>query len=102
MFLVTEMLPPSNSLHGLPDLLQQLHIFFCLGPQAWTQYSRWDLTGAEQRKTIASLSLLAHLCFEGTTQDTIGLSGCKSTLLIHIQLFIHQDSHFSSSWGCSQ
>ena len=33
--------------------------FLYWGPKAWMQYSRWDLTGAEQRGTVTSLSLLA-------------------------------------------
>jgi len=35
--------------------------FLCLEPQAWTQYSRWGLTRAEQRETITFLTLLPLL-----------------------------------------
>ena len=59
-FLTGGVLQPSDPLHGPPlDPLQELHIPQVLRPQAWTQYSRWGLTRAEQRGTITSLSLLA-------------------------------------------
>jgi len=41
------------------ELLQQLHILLEPGPQAWTQYSRWGLTRAEQRGIIHSFSRLS-------------------------------------------
>ena len=33
----------------------------------------------------------SHSSFDAA-QDTVGLPGCKSTLLAHAQLFVHQDS----------
>lgn len=39
---------------------QHVHIFLCRGAWNWTQYSRGNLTGAEQR-SIGSLALLAAL-----------------------------------------
>ncbi|RMC14700.1 hypothetical protein DUI87_06872 [Hirundo rustica rustica] len=41
------------------DLLQQVRILLLLGPQSWTQNSRWDLRKAEQRGRIVSVTLLA-------------------------------------------
>ena len=59
-FFVVDMHQPSDHLCGPPlDLLQQQCIFLYWGPQAWMEYSRWNLTGAEQRETIISLSLMA-------------------------------------------
>ncbi|KAK4818444.1 hypothetical protein QYF61_013131 [Mycteria americana] len=59
---IGEVLQPSDRLHGPPlDLLQQVHVLLMLGPQSWTQYSRWGLTRAGQRGRIASLDLLATL-----------------------------------------
>ena len=33
----------------------------CAGPQAWTQHCRWGLTRAEQKGTVPSLPIAAHL-----------------------------------------
>lgn len=41
-----------------------------------------------QGKTIPSIVLLAT---SNAAQDTVGLLGCKHTLLACVQLFIHQD-----------
>jgi len=49
-FAIGEVLQPSDHLSGPPlDLLQELlpMSFLYWRPQAWTQYSRWDLTRAE-------------------------------------------------------
>jgi len=35
--------------------------FLCCGLQTWMQYSRWGLTGAEQRERIISLTMLSAL-----------------------------------------
>ena len=53
--------------------------------QARMQYSRWNLTRAEKRRTITSLSLLA-------TPLSVKLSILLAfwTLLVHAQLFIPQ------------
>ena len=60
LLFIGEVLQFSDHLCSLPmDQLQQLCILLEMGPQAWTQYSRWGLTRAEQRGTIPSLSLLA-------------------------------------------
>ena len=53
------------------------------------QYSKWSLTKAEQRGIISSLSMLATPSF-GAAQDTVGLLGCKCTLLAPVKFFIYQ------------
>lgn len=61
--------------------------FLSWGPQAWKQYYRWGLTQSEQRGTS---SPCCHPSVDAA-QDTVGLLGCKCTLLAHVQLFTHQD-----------
>ena len=43
-------------------------------------------------QTIPSL-FHCHPCF-GAARDDVGLLGCMSTQLVHVQLFIHQDPQF--------
>ena len=60
--LILEVLQTSDHLRGPPlDPLQQLHVLPVLGPQKWTQHSRWGFTRAEQRSRITSLCLLVTL-----------------------------------------
>ena len=52
------------------------------------------LDGASQGQSRGGQSSPSPCCYPSvdTAQDTVGLLGCKSTLLAHVQLFTHQDS----------
>lgn len=67
-----------------------------LSLQIWTQYYRWLLTIKEQRGRITSLALLASQLL---MQDTVGILGCECTLLVHVELLVHQQpqGHFQST-----
>ena len=73
---IGEVLQPADHLCGPPvDPLQQLHIAPLLGTPGLN----------------AVLSLPSGHPPLDAAQDTIGLPGCKSTLLAHIQIFVYQD-----------
>jgi len=57
--------------------------FLCQGPQVWTQYSRWDLMRVQGDHHFPCPA--GHPSFDAA-QDTVGLSGCKRTLLAHVKL----------------
>ena len=90
-FLVGEMLQPSDHLSGPPlEPLQELHILPVVGVP--------DLDAVLQMGPHKSrvegyyhLPLTAGLSFFNAAQDTVGLPGCKRTLLAHVQLLVHQD-----------
>ena len=64
--------------------------FLCWGPQVWTQCCRWDLT--REGKSRWGQSSPCYHPPVGAAQDTVGILGCKSTLSVHVQLSIRQDS----------
>ena len=85
-----EVLKPSDHLCGSPWTCSNSSIsFLCGGLQAWMQYSRrWALTGVEGD---SHLPLPAGHHSSDAAQDTVGLLGCRHTLLAHVSLFIHQN-----------
>ncbi|KAK4831174.1 LOW QUALITY PROTEIN: hypothetical protein QYF61_015644 [Mycteria americana] len=88
--LVGEVLQPSDHFHGPPlDPLQQLHVFPLLrAPELDTvlQMSSHQSRGEGQNHLPGPAG---HSSFDAA-QDTVGLRGCKHTLLAHVQLFVHQ------------
>jgi len=57
---IGEVLQPFDLPHELSlSVLQNLHIFLVLGPQAWMQYSIGILTRAKEREVTISFTLLA-------------------------------------------
>ena len=78
-------------------LLQQVSAFFlCWEPQAWMQNSRWRLhEGRVERKN--PLPHRAATPFFDAAQDTVGLQGCKDTMLAHVKFF-----RTLSQQGCSR
>ena len=91
MSFIREVLQLSDNLCAPPlDPFQKFHILLVLeasdldtGLQVGPQDSR-----AEKNHLLLPAG---HSRFEAT-QDTFGLPGCKSTLLAHVWLFIHQNS----------
>ena len=72
------------------DLLQELSILLVLGsPELDTVFQMWPHKGRVEGDSF--LPLPAGHPSVDASQDTVGLPGCKSTLLAHIQLFTHQD-----------
>ena len=70
--------------------------FLCWRPWVWTQYSRWGLTGEQQREPIPSLSLLATPL---SMQQRILLAFWAASLCPEF----HSPKLPSLSWqGCSQ
>ncbi|KAK4829553.1 hypothetical protein QYF61_005222 [Mycteria americana] len=88
--LVGEVLQPSDHLCGPPlDPLQQLHVLPVLrtpGLDAALQVGSQQ-SGAEGQNHLPPPA--GHAAFDAA-QDTVGLLGCKHTLSVHVQLFIHQ------------
>jgi len=88
-FFVVEVLQPSNNLRDTPlHPLLQLYILPLLETP--------DLNAVLQRGTHkvrieGDNHLSASLFYIKAAQDTIGHPGCKSTLLTHVQLFIHEN-----------
>jgi len=90
---VGEMLQPSNHLHP------------SYGPAPTALNPSWiDLLGVADLGTVLQmephkgraetynhLPRPAYLPFYDAAQDTVGLPGCRSTLLAHVQLFVHQN-----------
>ena len=87
------MLQSSDDLHGPPlGPLQQLCILPLLeapGLDAVLQMGPHE--GRVEGDSPFTVPV-GHSFF-GAAQDTVGILGCKSTLLAHIHLFIHQDPH---------
>jgi len=69
------------------DLLQQLHIPLVLG--AWMQQDPLQVGPHKGRAEEANplLPPIGHPIFDAA-QNTVGLPGCRSTQLAHIQLFV--------------
>ena len=55
-------------------------------PQAWTQYSTQGQSEGDHNLPFPA----GHPSFD-SAEDTVGLLSCKCALLVHVQLFIHQD-----------
>ena len=85
------MLQPSDYLSGSPlDSFQELCIFLVLGvPGLDAVLQMGPPKGREEGDNHLPLPA-GHSSFDAA-QDTVHLPGCKSTLLAHVQLFVHQD-----------
>lgn len=84
-FFLSEVLQPSDHLCVLPpDLLPQLHILLVLGASGLNTALQMGPQEDRTKRAIPSFSLLAAL-------HTVGLPSCKNTLLVCVELFVHQD-----------
>ena len=64
--------------------------FLCWWAQIWIQHSRCGLSNTKQSRRITSLDLLATV-FLNAAQDAVVLLWHKGTLLVRVQLVVHQD-----------
>ncbi|KAK4830254.1 hypothetical protein QYF61_009321 [Mycteria americana] len=89
-FFIGEVSHPSDHFRGPPlDLLQQVHVFPVLRAPELDAVLQ---VGSYQSRVEGQNHLpqpAGHTSFDAA-QDTVGLLGCKRTLLAHVQLFIHQ------------
>jgi len=86
---IGEVLQSSDPLCGSPlDPLLQLPAFFG-GPRPGCSTPHRPREGRVERDN--HLPAPANLPSSDGARDTIGLLSCKSTLLAHVQFFIHQD-----------
>ena len=84
------MLQSSKNLHDTAlDLLQQICILSLLQLSGLDTVIQMGLYKARVEEENP-LPLPSATSFDAV-QDTVGLPGCKSTLLAYVQLFIHQD-----------
>jgi len=91
-FFIGEVLQHSDHLRSSSlDSLQQLHIFLVLGaPGLDTVFQM----GPQESRVEGDNHLLLPAGYSSfdAAQDTPGVLGGKSTLLAHVQLFIHQNT----------
>lgn len=85
------MLQPSDHLSGSPlDPFPELHVLLVLGaPGLDAGLQMGPHKGRAEGDNHLPLPA-GHPSFD-TAQDTVVLLGCESSLLAHVQLFIHQD-----------
>ena len=89
LFLIGEVLQPSDLLSGPPlDSLQEPHVLPALGApglDAVLQMGPHKCRGGQSPPSPSRPPLI------NAAQNTVGLPGCKRTLLAHVQLLVHQD-----------
>lgn len=101
-FFITEVLQPFDHRHGPPlDLFQQLHIFLALGTPALDTVLQM---GPPEGKIEGDnpLPLPDGHPSSDAAQSTVSRTGCKYTLLAHVQLFVPPEPKSLSPQGCSQ
>jgi len=85
-------LQPSDHLSGSPlDILQDLHDLPVLGVPGLDTVLQMG-PHRSQAEGENYLPLPAGPPFFNAAQNTVGLLGCKRTLLAHVQLLVYQDS----------
>ena len=90
-FLIGEVLQPSDHLTGPPlDPLQELHVLLVLGTLGLDAVL-WMGPHESRVEGDKHLPLPAGHPFFNAAQHTVGLPGCKHTLLAHVQLLVHQN-----------
>ena len=91
LFIIGQVLQHSDHLCGPPlDPLQHLHALFELGAPGQTAVLQVRPHKGRVERDNALPLPAGHPSFDAA-QDTAGLLVSKSTLLAHIQLFIHQN-----------
>ena len=65
--------------------------FLCWWPHAWMQLCTWGLSPEGRAEEDSQLSLPIGCPSFDAAQDVAGVLGCKWTLLVHVQLTVHQD-----------
>ena len=89
--LIGQVLQPLDCLHGPPlDPPQQLHILPVLGASALDTVVQQGPHESRVEGDNHLPVLAGHPSSDGT-QNTIGLLGCKHTLVARIKFFINQD-----------
>ena len=84
--LIGEVLQPSDHLSDPPlDPLQELHVLPVLG------CSTPDGASQDLSRVGNHLPLPTGHPFYNAAQSTVGLPGCKQTLLAHVQLLVYKD-----------
>jgi len=71
------------------DPLQQLHVFFVLGAPGL--YAVIQMGPHDGRRENNHFPCTAGPPSFDAAQDTVGLLGCKCILLVHVQVFVHQN-----------
>jgi len=85
-----KVLQPYDQLGGPPlDLLQHLRILLLMGTRSLDAVFQMDPHKGRAEEDYHLLCLAGHSS-SGAAQDTVGLPGCKSILLAHVQFFVHQ------------